>query len=199
MMMNSVWNLRKMTWSRENAYLSGNPCGTQTPIRRSNLTNKKQYPDKKEKHLYFLSGETCTKTKYICSWVLEVCRAKCALRTQYLNLSLNSASRFSGSRSHGMNTKQQINLLVPLRSYSYLCKYSSYSWFTPGTLKHERHYSLYRNALILLFVVQTACCWTRPTRADFHQVTVWLCAFPQCSSLFIAHTSILFVNTRTLF
>lgn len=92
--MNSGWNLKKIMGSRENSPLSGNPCGTQTQIRRNKLTNKKQYPDKKEKHLYFLSSETYIKIKHIYSWVLEVCWAKHALRTQYLNLSLNSASRF---------------------------------------------------------------------------------------------------------
>lgn len=94
MIMNSGWNLKKIMWSRENSYLSGNPCGMHTQIRRNKLTNKKQYPEKKERQPYFLSSEICTKIKHIYSRVLEVCRAKCALRTQYLNLSLNSLPGF---------------------------------------------------------------------------------------------------------
>lgn len=93
MIMNSGWNVEKILWNRKLPIFLEIHVVCRLRVEGYKLTNKKQYPDKKkkkEKYLYFLSSKTCTKLKHICSWVWEVCWAKCLRRTPCLNLSLNS-------------------------------------------------------------------------------------------------------------
>lgn len=110
---------------------------------------------KKQKHLYFLSTEACTKTHLFLG--IEVWWAKMCTKNSISKLVSELSLQFSVSQSCGTNTKQQINLLVSLWSYFYLCTYSSYWGFTPGMLDWgrrdtrctEMHYYFF------LFVVQS--------------------------------------------